>query len=615
LTLRTPDAARTSPALPLVRGNRVRVLQAAAIVLLCLYVYCPAIRGGWLWDDHEIRNNPTLHSWAGLGKIWVAPAATDYIPLEASVLWAEWHLWGDAVAGYHAANIAFHLLGAFLLWRLLGKLGVRLAWLGALLFAIHPVAVESVAWISEVKNTVSLPPLLTAACLWIDFADTGRRRTYLLSLACFLAALLCKGSVVMFPGFILLHAWWRRGRVGWPDIRAALPFLAAAVAIGLVTIHFQEIRAIRDWRTPEAGFLARAGGAGLALDFYFWKCVVPGEVMPVYPRWSVGATSPLALIPWLLAVVMTFLLLRRGSPVRPASRHLLLGLGWFVLFLLPVLGFVTMSYQHIAPVADHLAYISLAGVVGLAAAGAGAADAAGRPWFRAAAAAVVAALAIGSHRYARVFASQETLWTYNAAHNPGSAVVFANLGLVQDRAGRTDEAIENYERAIALDPADPDSENELAGVLARRGRAAAAIRHYERAISLYRAALARDPGLQDVNNKLGLDLVAVGRAGEALGQFEEAVRKNPGSYEDQTNLANVLAAVPGRLGEAIDHFGIAARLNPDSLLIRRNFGYALAMAGRFAEARAQFGEALRIDPGDPESRSGMARLRGVPDAP
>jgi len=597
------------------------MLQAALIVLAGWYVFSPAIHGDWLWDDHEIRDNPTLHEGlGGLGKIWVAPATTDYYPVDATVLWAEWHLWRDNVTGYHLANLGLHLLGAFLIWRLLEKIGVRFAWLGGLLFVVHPLAVESVAWISEIKNTLSLPLLLMAMSFWIDSENSKfeiRNSKYYLSLLCFVAAMLSKSSVVMFPAILLLHAWWRRGRIGWADVRAAVPFFGIALILGLVAIHFQSGRAMGDWRTADEGMLARIGGAGLAIGFYFWKCVFPREVMPIYPGWSVSATSFVAFIPWLILGGLLFGLILVRAPqfwpkkgaksaknsgfrfqVSSFAKDAVFGAGWFVLFLLPVLGFIPMAYQHFAPVGDQLVYLPLLGIIGLAAAAISKFEFRNSKLGLFVVVALIAALAFESHRYAGIFVNQKTMWTYNSEHNSRTASVYSNLGFVLNRDGQFEKAVGSYEKAIQLDPEDSAAEDELAGVLAGQNRLPEAIPHYERAITLYQRELQRDPGLRGVYNKLGLDLTKVGRLADAAKQFEQALRWNPDSYEAHTNLGLVLFRL-GRISEAISHYEAAARLDPGSAMIQTNLGYALVVAGRPSEAIAHYEQALRMDPDYP----------------
>ena len=346
-------------------GNGWTWLRAAVIVLAGTWVYWPALRGGWLWDDGlEIARNELLHRPGGWWRAWVAPAGLDYYPLKDSLQWVQWHLWGDHTLGYHLTNVGLHLLGALLVWRLLACLGARLGWIGGLLFAVHPLAVESVAWISELKNTLSLPLLLAAMICFVEFDDGceggsaggaaqrvgdppspgfgGLRNAlhlYLWSIVFFLAAMLAKSSVVMFPVVLLLHAWWRRGRITRRDLRASAPFFAISLALGVVTVWFQQHRAIG---LPAAAptFLLRLAGAGRAIGFYLAKGAFPTGLIPIYPRWNPDLVSPWQALSW---VVIAGALL--GFWVKRATwgRHALLGSGWFLVNLLPVLGIIPMA--------------------------------------------------------------------------------------------------------------------------------------------------------------------------------------------------------------------------------------------------------------------------------
>src|SRR5581483_3716287 len=225
-----------------------RALAVAVIVLAAGFAYAPVLHGDFVWDDHsEITHNDEIQAPDGLRRIWQGEGSLDYFPLKSSLQWLEWRLFHADTLGYHVANLALHLLGALLVWRLATRLGVRHGWLAGLIFALHPLAVESVAWIAEFKNVLSLPPLLLAAECYLTFDATGRRRAYAGALAWFIVALLCKTSVVTFPLALLLYAGWKRGRVAGRDVRAAAPFLAVAVALGLVTVWFQHHRAIGSW--------------------------------------------------------------------------------------------------------------------------------------------------------------------------------------------------------------------------------------------------------------------------------------------------------------------------------------------------------------------------------
>lgn len=266
-------------------------LPAALIVLAVGWVFFPALHGGWFWDDYfEITHNAELRG--SLWKIWLAPVSPDYFPLKATVQWVQWRLWGDHVIGYHLTSVGLHLLSAFLLWRLFRRLGLPLAWVGGLLFAVHPLTIESVAWIAELKNTLSLPLVLLAMSAYLDYDERKRGPDYGRSLLLFAAAMLCKSSVVMFPVVILLHAWWKRGRFTREAFRASAAFFAVSLVLGLVTVWFQHHRAIGSVEIQTGGFFSRLAAAGLSVVFYLSKCFWPVGLLPNYPRWSVDPPPP-----------------------------------------------------------------------------------------------------------------------------------------------------------------------------------------------------------------------------------------------------------------------------------------------------------------------------------
>ena len=218
------------------RSKAIFGLQVAIVALAAWWVALPSLRGTWLWDDDTyVTDNAALRSPGGLWRIWFDPPGVNYFPVTFTAQWLQWHWWGNDPLGYHCTNVALHLVSCFLIWRLLQKLGLRRAWLGGLLFAVHPVTVESVGWISELKNTLSLPPLLLAMIAYVDF-DAGKRSRYSAALFWFVVAMLCKSTVVMFPFVLLLYAWWRRGRLQPADFRAGAAFFAVALILGLVSV-------------------------------------------------------------------------------------------------------------------------------------------------------------------------------------------------------------------------------------------------------------------------------------------------------------------------------------------------------------------------------------------
>jgi tetratricopeptide (TPR) repeat protein len=573
---------------------------AAAIVLSTLWIYGPALRGQWLWDDDlEISGNALLRDAGGWWRGWVAPSGMDYFPLKSTAQWLEWRLWGDRVIGYHLANVALHGVGALLLWRLFAKLfaGSRSggAWAGAFLFAIHPVAVESVAWISEFKNVLSLPPLLLAAIAWVDSyrTEAGRARTaaQLRSLAWFVVAMLCKTTVVMFPAMLLLYAWWRRGRVGWGEARRTLPFFAVSLALGAVTLRFQEVHAI-GLAGAMPGLGARFTQAGWSALSYLGAAVWPfrlsAEYLPAEAAWQLWAG-------WLALAVLLLGLLAAPWPWR---RHALLGLGWFFGNLAPVLGLLPMAYLRIAPRADHLAYVPLAGIAGMAGAAL-----AGKAIPRLRYALIGAAglvLAWASHSYASAFRNSEALWTLALRRSPGAWLACNNLGRELLRQGRAEEAVPLLEEAAARGPISAEVLANLGAAYERLGRTADARAKYE-------AAIRADPGFAGAYFDLGEICLRLGEPRRAEEALRTAVRISPNSAAIRNDLGVALSR-QGRFAEALNAFQAAQRLDPALADAWLNAGNALARLNRDEEALACYREALRLDPQNAAARHNLAAV-------
>ena len=594
----------------IIRRVGLKILGAAVILLAGAVIYGQTARAGWIWDDGlYITQNPALRTGSGLAGIWRAPPGINYFPLTETVQWLQWRLWGARAAGYHLTNAALHALGALLVWGLLRRLGLRLAWAGGLVFAVHPLAVESVAWASELKNALSLPLLLLAMIAYLEFdgrrsawrGDRGPASTpwpqdraeparwgrwappYFLSLFLFVLALLAKSTVVMFPVAILLHAWWKRGRIAAADMRASLPFFAAAAALGLVAIAFEWGRAMGGAPAGPGG-LARLGEAGRAAAFYAGKGLLPVGLRPIYPRWPAGAFWP-DLAGWAVAAAITAALWRRRTA---AGRAALFGWLFFLVNLAPVLGPVPMAYQRISWVADHFAYISLVGIAGLAAGG--------LEWIwrreRIVAGGVLAlaalALAAESRAYAAFFRDEETLWTEALRRNPGAWLAHNNLGKVRLGQGRAAEAAGEFQAALAIEPDSAEAHANLGNAWQQQGR-------LDPAVAEYAAALGIDPGLAGAHYDWGNALLRAGRPFEAAAEYRAALRIRPGYATAENNLGLALHRL-GQVDAAMTHYQTALRLDPNLPEARLNLGNALFGLGRLDQAVEQFHEALRLDP-------------------
>jgi len=522
-------------------ARQVVLLRALLIVVAALWVYSPTLYGDWLMDDDfYLPQNALLHDPHRLWKIWFAPGSLiEYYPVEATLQAVQWHFWHMHTLGYHVTNELLHVISALLFWRLLERFGLRYAWLGGLLFAVHPANVESVAWIAEFKNTLSLPPFLLALCSWVDFENRGRPRDYLLALGFFLAAMLCKISMALFPFVILLYAWWKRDRIGWSDVRNAAPFFAISFVLGLTSInagasffHSHQQTAV----DPNIGGPAvHVALAGQSLAYYAGKCLWPVGLVPISPyQWPIHPESPLAYLPWLVfAAALMLFWLRRAT----WGRHALLCVGFFALNLLPFLGLNSVTYMGYTWVMDHYLYLPIIGLLGLVVAGLGAIE--GRlsprmqPFFAVVLAVVFALLALESETYAENFAGPEALWTCVLERNPNSWLARNNLGVVY------------------LELADAEKDPAL-----KRQK-------MDRAIAQFQAALQIKPDSVDAHTDLGFAYELIGNPDGALTQYEATLRINPHYGITQFHIAHLLETM-GRIPEAVSHYQEALLDNPNN---------------------------------------------------
>jgi len=583
------------------------LLQVLIIVAAGGWAFSPALHGEWLWDDDfYITANPLLHDPARLLKTWFVPGSVvNYFPITATVQWIQWELWHNDTFGYHVTNVVLHLLGALLVWRLLSKFGLRLAWLGGLIFALHPTSVESVAWASELKNTLSLPPFLLAMCAWIDYEERRERKDYFLALGLFLVAMLCKTTMVAFPVVILLYAWWKRGRIGWSDLKTSAPFFVLSLVLGAINVvaldWLQQSQKVLPDLIPMGGFFSRLACSGLALVFYFGKAFLPVELLPIYPQWTVNPPALWQFLPWLVMGGAAYWLWTKRQGW---GRHALLGLGFFVLNLAPFTGFILNSFMRFAWVMDHFIYIGLIGLIGLVVAGLGQINerlsSSFRPYGMAVVALVVALMAGETHWYSGMYVSRETLWTYAVQRNPGAYMAHNNLGDAFSRQGRVMEALQQFKAALALRPDDPDAEYNLGSTLCQLGQISEGIRHYRQALRI-------NPNFTLAHNNLGNALVQMGRYPEAEEEYVQALRTDSHCADAHNNLGNIMTR-QGLFADALEQYNQVLLVTPDFAEGHNSKGVVLAKMGRFFEAQKEFQEALKLDPEHANARSNLAKV-------
>lgn len=626
-------------------STRSTVLGVAAIAALTLAAYAPAIRGGFVWDDDAyVTENRALRSLDGLRAIWLDVRATpQYYPLVHSTFWAEYHLWGRNPLGYHIVNVAMHAAGAVLLWLVLRRLSVPGAFFAAAIFAVHPVHVESVAWVTERKNVLSGVFYFASLLAYLRFARVDRPRFagprewrfYVAAVALFGCALLSKTVTCSLPAAILLILWWKRERLAWRDVVPLLPMFAIGAAMGLTTAWVERHHVGAEGADWSLSFVGRCLVAGRAAWFYAGKLIWPASLTFIYPRWQIdtGQWRLFAYPAGVLAVVGTLWVLRKRLGKGP-----LVAVLFFLGTLTPALGFIDVYPMRYSFVADHFQYLASIGLIVLFAAvlsriltprGSGRRRSA---FALGAQASVLGLLAVLTWRQGHIYADARTLWTDTLEKNPSAWIAHNNLANLLFDRGQADLPVGHYAEALRLRPDYPEAQHNLGVALARSGKTDEAIEHYRQALRLA-------PDLAEAHHNLGIALARQGKVDEAAEQYAEALRLKPNYPQAHNNLANLLADW-GKVDEAIDHYRRALQLEPDlaeanqnlgRLLVRQgrareaipflvkalqinrdfpeahyNLGRALADCGRTDEAVAQFTEALRLRPASPEAHNAFA---------
>jgi Flp pilus assembly protein TadD len=550
--------------------------KALIILLATMWAYAPAYHGDWLWDDDQLLTaNADVQQPGGLSRIWFKPTGADYFPLSLTSLWIEWRLWGMNPTGYHVTNVILHALGSIMVWRLLARMGIGCAWFGALLYALHPMNVESVAWISERKNALSLPLFVLAAWGWSRFDQEGKNRHYLVALVGFLLAMLAKTSVVMLPIVFLMHAWWKRGRIALQDVKRAAPFFLISLILGLITLKFQHERAIGGEVIPIGGALSRIATAGLSLWFYLWKAILPFELLPIYPRWNTNPPNVWQVVlPWTgVLVVAAACWFKRNS----IGKHLLFGLGYFAVMLLPILGFITISYMRISWVADHFVHLPLISIVALAAAAAAWAydRLRANKWLQSAGVAVASALvimfAIISFTLAGHYQNEEALWHYTLSKNYDAWQAHNRLGAREAMRGNMESAHKHFTEAVRLRPDLGETQHNLGMSYLNRGDVKKAYEHY-------RMSEKNSMESDGIMENIAAAYARMGRFDDATRAFQHLLKRQPQNPAYLCNYGVVLYH-QGKLDEAIDMFRKSLQIDPRQKDARDNLNAALRMKG------------------------------------
>src|SRR5437762_782302 len=632
-------------------------LWGVLLIALVLVAYARVFNAGFIWDDEShLTQNPCIVGPLGLKEVWTTTRAV-YYPLVLTTFWALHKVVGLTPWPYHFLNVLLQAGSAVLFWQALRQLSIRGAWLGAALWALHPVMVQSVAWVTELKNTQScLFYLLSIFCFlkWdgarritrlrqgygeqarisrIQDAtnqgnaasnatqrQTGRRSLMLfaLSLFFFVLATLSKPSVVMLPVVLVLCIWWQTGRISRPNVLALVPFVLISAVASVWTIFEQKFHAGAIGAEWAQTWPERFVIAGRVIWFYLAKLVWPHPLIFIYSRWQIDSSQLTAYLP-LIAALTGLLVLWLGRA--KWSHAVFFAAAYYVVSLFPVLGFFNVFFFRYSFVSDHFQYLASMGPFALAGAGivTGCSRLAVSRRFpelastrRNSAVATSALVGVSAFflfslglltwRQTAIYHDVVTLYTATLTKNPSCWMAHYNLGIALNERGKTDEAIGHYQQAIELRPVYAEAHYNLGRLLAQKGQLDGAVAHYEKALEI-------NPADAEARNNLGVTLFGTGRVDDAIAQYEKALKVQPDYGEASCNLANALVS-KGDFDGAIDRYLACLALSPSQAEPQYNLASALLRKGRLDEAIAHYQKVLELqaDNADAHANLGSAFL-------
>lgn len=597
------------------KSSETVFLFFVVVGLLTLAAYWPALQGGFIWDDDAyVTGNQLLHDLQGLKRIWFELGATQqYYPMVFTTFWLEYHFWHLDPANYHVVNVLLHIAGALLLWRVLVCLEVPGAWLAGAIFALHPVQVESVAWVTERKNVLSAMFYFASALAYLRFVEAseaqaegklcnpgrganatrvvsgadgpwGRRTAYLTALVFFAAALLSKTVTCSLPAALLLIRWWKKGKLRWLDVRPLVPFFAMGAGLGLLTSYIERYSLGAQGPDWSQTFFERCLIAGRVVWFYAGKLVYPAKLSFIYPRWSIDGGQ---LWQWLFPIMAVAVVAGLWLARRRLGRGPLTAVLFFGGTLFPALGFLNVYPMRFSFVADHFQYLASAGLITLGAACL-------YRFLGASSAIVLLVLGTLTWNQTLIYKNRETLWQDTLMKNPGCWLAYNNLGVEFFERGQMDEAIPCYTNALAIRPTYADAHVNLGNILILRGQLDEAIMHYRKALEP-NATIAPSAKYNnaDYRYSLGAALLRKGQVDEAAELLRKALELWPDFDEARFNLGEALLR-KGQVAEALSCYQKVLETHPDDPRFRYSHAHALLESGDLAAGKAELLAVLSI---------------------
>lgn len=601
--------------------NNLDFILGILLFVVMFTAYQPAWKGAPIWDDDSHITRPDLRSFDGLSRIWTQLGATQqYYPLTHSLFWLEYHLWGDSTLGYHFVNILLHFFSTLLLVFILRRLLIPGAWFVAAIFALHPVQVESIAWISELKNALSGVFYLSALLTYLHYDKTRKRKPYSIALSLFILGLLSKSVIATLPVSLLIIFWWKRGKIDWKnDIVPLLPFFTIGIASGIFTAWVEHNFIIGvEANTFTLTFIERGLIAGRVIWFYVYKLLWPLNLIFTYPRWDVSQA-----IWWqYLFPVATVAIAGALWKLRNYSRAPFAAFLYFAATLFPALGFFNVYPFRYSFVADHFQYLACIGPIALAIGISLKINILKEKFRWMLCIIILLVLSALTWKQSKMYIDAETLYRTTIKKAPNCLMAHNNLGAILEAKGKTDEAIVHFRKTLEINPDFAEAWNNLGNASSHIGQIDDAMTDYQKALSInpnyaeahnnlgtilattghldeaiahYRKALEIKPIFAEAWNNLGDALLQTGQVDEAMLNFKRALEYNPEYAEAHYNLGNILLKYR-QINEAIEQFTKALEINPNYEKAQNNLGNALFVLGQIDEAIYHYQKALEINP-------------------
>ena len=617
--------------------NLKTLFNACLVVLATLFSHWQSISGGFIWDDDAHVTRQFLRSLNGLWQIWFKLGATQqYYPIVHSTFWIEQALWGDNAALYHLTNIVFHIIVVFMLVAVLKQLAIPGAWIAGFIFALHPVHVESVAWITEQKNTISAIFYLITALFYLKFDSNRQIKYYTYASILFIIALLSKSVTATLPPALLVLFWWRRGKISFKnDVIPLIPFFIIGICGGIFTAWIEKVYIGAQGSDYQSAVqltpLTRCLLAGHVILFYLSKLLWPTNLTFIYEHWSISASDYTDYIYTFSVIIILALLVRYAitggnrKSYDTFSRAPLAGFLFFAGTLFPVLGFANVYPFMFSYVADHFQYLASVGIiVPLCAYITIRLEKLSDDFYsiiHVLGGCIIALFGFLSFLQCNIYKNGETLYRDTILKNPSCWMAHNNLGAILLSQGKQEEAKIQFSTALKIRPDYPDARSNMCSVLIREGNLKEAL------VNAQEAKRLRPSSPENLNN-LGIVLFNLGRNDESIAIYNEAIRLRPEYPEVLNNLGNALVQSgkkqedldcyikaikfkndfpeayanisilylgSGHIVEGINCYEQAVKLLPASSNYHKALGLAYSNAGRINDSILQLQESLKLN--------------------